>query len=244
MSSYKNAHKSYQKIHRERAQPNARKKFGLLQKHKDYVLRAKNYHRKQDLLKILREKAQNRNPDEFYFRMISQKTVDGQHIIDTDEKLSKDEVKLLRSQDLNYINFKLAGEKKKIERLRGEVQLIGKNTGEKRENTHIIFVGNKKELLKYENMADQKNNTKQSDQDQVDEMDHGEDNSMLQPPIHNPVKDSKLSRELKQRKLRANTLNKLARKMEIDKAIKKEKPIITRKNDGGVVYKWKKERKK
>ena len=125
MSSWKNAHKSHRRIHKERSQPRARKHLGLLQKHKDYLLRARNYHRKQDLLKILREKAQNRNPDEFYFRMISEKTTDGKHVVDKDEKLSKDELKLLRSQDLKYINFKLAGEKKKIERLRAEVQLIG-----------------------------------------------------------------------------------------------------------------------
>ena len=125
MSSWKNALKSHRKIHKERAQPAARKRLGLLQKHKDYVLRARNYHKKQDLLKILREKAQNRNPDEFYYRMISQKTTEGKHVIDADEKLSKDELKLVRTQDLRYVHFKQAAEKRKIERLRAEVQLIG-----------------------------------------------------------------------------------------------------------------------
>lgn len=56
--------------HRERSQPERRQKWGLLEKHKDYVIRAKNYHSKQDRLKKLREKALNRNPDEFYFKMI------------------------------------------------------------------------------------------------------------------------------------------------------------------------------
>ena len=58
--------------------------------------------------------------------MIITRRVDGRHLVDTDEKLSRDELKLVRSQDLNYINFKLAGEKKKIERLRAEVQLISR----------------------------------------------------------------------------------------------------------------------
>lgn len=57
--------------HLERGQPLARiKKFGLLEKHKDYVLRARDHHSKQNRLKSLKEKARNRNEDEFYFGMI------------------------------------------------------------------------------------------------------------------------------------------------------------------------------
>jgi U3 small nucleolar RNA-associated protein 11 len=57
------------KNHKERAQPQGRKKWGLLEKHKDYVIRAKDYHKKQDYLRKLKEKAAFRNPDEFYFNM-------------------------------------------------------------------------------------------------------------------------------------------------------------------------------
>jgi hypothetical protein len=62
------------RTHRERAQPASRKKLGLLEKHKDYVLRARDYHRKEKRIKSLREKARDRNPDEFYFGMINKKT--------------------------------------------------------------------------------------------------------------------------------------------------------------------------
>ena len=85
-----------------------RKKFGLLEKHKDYVVRAKAFHKKEETLRVglvycicqcvidsfiasgveinsgdyfqkLKEKAAFRNPDEFYFKMIKTKTVDGVH---------------------------------------------------------------------------------------------------------------------------------------------------------------------
>lgn len=69
MSSLRNS--VHRREHRERSQPNARQKLGLLEKHKDYVLRAKDYHSKQDRLKALREKAYFRNEDEFYFGMIN-----------------------------------------------------------------------------------------------------------------------------------------------------------------------------
>jgi len=72
MSSLRNAVK--RKTHKERAQPAKRRHLGLLEKKKDYLLRAKDYHRKQDRLRILREKAAMRNPDEFYKRMVNSST--------------------------------------------------------------------------------------------------------------------------------------------------------------------------
>ena len=109
--------------------------------------------------------------------------------------------------------------------------MLGK-PGDKKENTHTIFVSNKRELLKYDKKVT--NDTECTEQ--VDSEDTREEDM--------PVGDSKVSRELKQRMARERTLRKLSRKMEIDKAVNKEKPIITRRSDGKVIYKWKKERKK
>ena len=61
--------------HRERSQPLKRQKLGLLEKHADYVKRARDFHSKEDRIKKLREKASGRNKDEFYFGMIKSKTI-------------------------------------------------------------------------------------------------------------------------------------------------------------------------
>lgn len=72
MSRWKNA--APRREHRERSQPAARAKLGLLEKHKDYKQRAVAYHRKQDRLQALKLRAAFRNPDEFSFRMLKTQT--------------------------------------------------------------------------------------------------------------------------------------------------------------------------
>jgi len=71
MSSWRKA--APRREHWERAQPSKRKKLGILPKHKDYTRRAKSYHRKQEYVRRLLEKAAFKNPDEFYFKMQSSK---------------------------------------------------------------------------------------------------------------------------------------------------------------------------
>lgn len=53
--------------HKERAQPIEREKWGLLEKAKDYKLRAANHREKKARLKLLKQKALEKNPDEFSF---------------------------------------------------------------------------------------------------------------------------------------------------------------------------------
>ena len=67
MASLRNA--IMRREHKERSQPRARKRLGLLEKHKDYVLRARNFNSKEKRIKDMKLKAALRNPDEFYFKM-------------------------------------------------------------------------------------------------------------------------------------------------------------------------------
>ncbi|KAF2100975.1 U3 small nucleolar RNA-associated protein 11 [Rhizodiscina lignyota] len=123
MSSLRNA--VQRRNHRERAQPAGREKLGLLEKHSDYSLRARDFAEKKKRLKILRQKAANRNPDEFAFGMMSTKTVKGEKIGDRGNKaLSQEAVKLMKTQDAGYLRTMLQATKKERERLESEIQLL------------------------------------------------------------------------------------------------------------------------
>ncbi|EGD79991.1 hypothetical protein PTSG_10269 [Salpingoeca rosetta] len=74
MSSFAKAQKAGRKTHKERSQVSHRRKFGFLEKSKDWKLRREDFHFKQRRLKALAEKARNRNPDEFYFAMVNKRT--------------------------------------------------------------------------------------------------------------------------------------------------------------------------
>lgn len=113
------------RTYRERDQPGERKaKFGHLEKHKDYKLRAKDHHRKEDELNRLRLKAALRNPDEFNFGMINAKTVDGVHVVE--KRAPKREVKRLKemkTQDVAFYDSKLQHDRAMIDRLQASMAL-------------------------------------------------------------------------------------------------------------------------
>jgi hypothetical protein len=71
----------HRRNHKERAQPAARKRLGLLEKHKDYVLRARDYKSKKNRLRNLQEKIALRNKDEFYWGMVKGKTKVGSLLV-------------------------------------------------------------------------------------------------------------------------------------------------------------------
>ena len=138
MSSLNNAMKR-QKTHRERHQPASRKNLGLLEKKKDYKLRAKDFNEKQEILKQLRKKALDKNPDEFYFHMINSKIEDGAHKEKGKEaKLTEEQVALMQTQDLKYIVSRRTSERNKIEKLKARLHMI--SAADRPANRHTIFV--------------------------------------------------------------------------------------------------------
>lgn len=95
---------THRPTHKERSQLSHRARLGPLEKHKDYVLRARDYHAKKDRLDRLRRKAADRNKDEFYFSMNKERTIEGVHVQDRGNvAMPIDMVKLLKTQDEGYI---------------------------------------------------------------------------------------------------------------------------------------------
>ncbi|KAF7551656.1 hypothetical protein G7046_g7667 [Stylonectria norvegica] len=132
MSSMRNA--VQRRPHRERAQPLERRRLGLLEKHKDYLLRAKDFNKKKATLKNLRDKASERNEDEFYFGMLSRKGP-GSRIQDGrrwsgkvegdrgNKTLDLDTVRLLKTQDVGYVRTMRQVVAKEVARLEEQVVL-------------------------------------------------------------------------------------------------------------------------
>jgi hypothetical protein len=123
MSSMRNA--VQRRNHKERAQPVEREKWGLLEKRKDYKLRAADHKQKKQKLKLLSEKARDRNPDEFSFKMMSSKVdKQGRKVADRgNSALSMDVVKLLKTQDAGYIRTMLQMARKEREELEQKLVL-------------------------------------------------------------------------------------------------------------------------
>ncbi|XP_020571139.1 probable U3 small nucleolar RNA-associated protein 11 [Phalaenopsis equestris] len=229
MSSLRNA--IPRRAHKERAQPQARKKFGLLEKHKDYVERAKSFHKKEESLRILREKAMSRNPDEFYFKMINSRVFEGVHRPKSQaNKYSQDELMLMKTQDIGYVLQKLQSEKKKISMLNGALHGLDN----KPPNKHVYYAEDREEAKEIRSRSSHIN---------------------ASPPLQTlprKIKKKKASsyRELEERKKRAEQLEKVYTEMALQKELQKPGRKRKLREDEMVspatrpVYKWRAERKR
>lgn len=97
---FNKAHKMAQRLHRERRQPESRKKLGYLEKKKDYKKRALDHQIKANRLKKLKNKALLRNPNEFNLHMTNSRLVDGVHQEKTRPMNSKMREKILKKEEL------------------------------------------------------------------------------------------------------------------------------------------------
>jgi len=243
-----------QKTHRERHQPEARGKLGLLEKKKDYKLRAQDYNKKKKALQQLRKKALNKNPDEFYFHMINSKQVDGVHREKTkDAVLTEEQITLMQTQDRKYIINKRTSEKNKIEKLKSGLHLI--NVQDKPKNTHTFFVDSEKEkrnfsvssrLSTHHSLLERTHN-----RPKVSDLKSGKFKlDTLDPKVVEEVakKTSKAYKELHQRLDREDQLAVVQRKMEMKAALReKVKPVrmvVEEQKGNAPVYLWPQERKR
>lgn len=128
-------HVVHRRVHLERAQPAARKKLGHLEKHKDYVKRAKDFHKKEDAVKLLQRKAYFKNADEFSFGMVSRSMDQAGHVRKK-HKHDEDAFRLLESQDARYIRMREQIDKKAVEKRSEQLHFLDAD----RPNKHTIFV--------------------------------------------------------------------------------------------------------
>ncbi|CAN7989256.1 unnamed protein product [Ixodes hexagonus] len=253
MSSFAKAAKASQRIHKERQQPESRRHLGVLEKKKDYKLRARDYQNKQQKLKRLQQRALTRNPDEFYFHMINSKLHRGEH----HEKLKGEEftpaqLKLMQTQDLNYITLKRVAEARKVDKLQANLHLLGDDNGPV--NTHTFFVDSKKEAKNFDfakqlgthpSLLDRAYNRPRLETLNKESL--GEVPDEL---IQEATKAMNRSyKELSKRLMREKELTVVGQKMEMKKKLlDKKNPPMKKVKEGtkesAPVYLWKKERKR
>lgn len=144
-SSLANALK--RKTHKERSQPASRSKYGLLEKRKDYLTRARDFHKKEAVIKNLKRKAEERNPDEFYFAMEKQRTKGGVHDgRQAQRQYSHAELQLMKTQDIKYVELKANVEAKRIKRMKESLHAIGAG----QPSQHVVFVDSAEEAVAFQ----------------------------------------------------------------------------------------------
>ncbi|EEB06953.1 U3 snoRNP-associated protein Utp11 [Schizosaccharomyces japonicus yFS275] len=248
MSSMRNA--VQRRNHKERSQPYERKKFGLLEKKKDYLQRAQDYKTKQKKLKRLREKALERNPDEFYYEMVNKKTKDGVPITEReDSTINMDAIKILKTQDAGWIRMHREIEQSKIEQLESQMHTVGalRMDGERRK--HTLFVDTEDEARTfdpaehfntYEELLDRTENRLRADQ--LEEGNLAID--AFSRRLYKKEKE-KAAKELLLRKQRDEKLKLAEEKTQVHRLLQGKggrRKVTT--SSGKQVYKWRNERKK
>lgn len=252
MSSWKKASKVNQKTHLERHQPELRQKYGLLEKKKDYKVRARHHQERERVLKLLKKRAQNRNPDEFYFHMTKSKVEDGRHteIRDEDEH-TEDQIKLMQTRDLKYISMRATMERKKVDRLQSELHFL--DEANQTTNSHIFFNNDDGQCVR--NLAEKLNThpdlvARKTNRLRISDLEKIKLPDLDEETIRQMTSEKrKAYRELERRKNREKELSVVQRKLEIKTHLlgsKQEPPkkIKPATKDAAPIYKWKYERKK
>lgn len=243
-------HNVQKKQHKERSQTLDRAKYGLLEKKKDYKLRAADYHKKQAALKVLKQKAAQYNPDEYYHAMTRKRTDDDGIIVHErgNESLSIQQMKLLKSQDNNYVRTMRLNEAQKIAKLKDQLDF-------KAQGKHTVFVDSvaEKESFKPEEffgtdegMLERRENRLRLDQlessEKLIKQDLFADNEEREKLEKEKLKQYRL---LKERMNREKELRQVEERLDLTKELMKNGDRRKYKDtEGNIHFKWKSQRKK
>lgn len=229
------AHDIAKKQHRERSQPTNRRKYGLLEKKKDYKLRAEDYHKKQAHLRLLRSKAEQANEDEFNFGMVHSRTQDGIRVADRgNQALSNDAVKLLKTQDEGYIRALESSERSKIDRAKEYLTLPG-------QGKHTVFFDSQRDASVFDPAQ-----YFDTDPQLLKRRENRPRNSQLSgnmTPVA-PGENVENLRVLKKRIERQQELSELRQEVDLQRELMKKGDKRKIVKDGKVSYKWDKVRKR
>lgn len=214
------------RAHRERAQPASRARLGLLEKKKDYVLRARDFNSKKKRLQELRVKAAYKNPNEFYFAMqkshVDRKT--GAVNRETgNERLPAEAIKLMKSQDLEYVRETIRVNEHKLTQLKLEHNVVEETeqvASHEDKRRHVKFVEDDDDLAELIVSA-------------------GSADNIIQPPVTLKVSEPVVN-EYTARKERNRVLCIAERKLVQQKlAMAKGRKRKTGEDEHGIpIYKW------
>ncbi|KAI6242193.1 U3 small nucleolar RNA-associated protein 11 [Aphelenchoides fujianensis] len=252
--SLNKAQKSMGREHRERDQPANRKRFGLLEKKKDWIQRTRAHQKKKNKLRKLRRNALERNRDEFDYHMVrSQVGFDGVHreAEKMDEEETHVQAVLNDVRDINYVRHKLSAERKKIDKLKSTLHL----TDMPKMNTHTIFVEDEEEAANFdpathfgttEELVGRKSNRMTAEMLQTTEIPVVDKQQALEVEKQRHNQYSELSQRMAREQELKVVLQKLEVKKEVGLSRGRDKPkLVSRGNKKkAAVFKWKFERKK
>lgn len=239
-------HNIQKKQHRERSQPVERKKYGFLEKKKDYQVRSKDFHEKQNFLNSLKKKTERYNEDEYYHKMKNITRVENDTYSNKiNEVLTLDQVKLLKTQDTNYLKIIRSIERNKIDKQKKDIlfDYSGK---------HVFFIDSKKNLENFnlEKKLDTKN-----------ELLNFTENLLKTSQLENP--DFLTGSVFERKTLNALNKDKIKKLILLEKTIEREKKLFEvemisaynqelnkkgnkkklKDSNGNIYYKWKSCRK-
>nr|VZI06595.1 unnamed protein product [Spirometra erinaceieuropaei] len=125
-ASFRNIQKKNARLHRERAQPAARARLGILPKKKDFILRSRDEEGKRNRIRELKRKALTKNEDEFYFAMQNSKltTEKGYTPLNTEKEYDEVVLKEMLTHDVSFLNRELQIEMSKIADLESRLNLL------------------------------------------------------------------------------------------------------------------------